>query len=233
MTEQTQSSPWAAAIFDFDETLVNLEREHDRACVELCREKGCDYYVMPESFRNRSGYRVVDDVDEIRAFFGWPEPLEELYARRQQLFLDICDRAEIPLLPGARATIERLAGAGWPLAIASSGVKESIRRILARHRLDHYFKAIVGGEDVERGKPDPEPFLTASSQLGIGPEATIVFEDSAVGVAGAKRAAMTCVAVRNPRAHQPQDLSPADLVIDGFPELDVEALLRGELRRIG
>jgi beta-phosphoglucomutase len=58
-----------------------------------------------------------------------------------------------------------------------------------------YFQSIIGGEDVEKGKPDPEVFLKAAAGLGVAPEDCVVFEDSAAGAEAALRAGMRCIIV--------------------------------------
>lgn len=213
-----------AAIFDFDETMVLLEEQHSAAAASLAREKGDDYGRMPESFRHRSGHRVIDDVDEMRRFFGWPDDLEALYARRLELFMVECRAHPVTLLPGVAGAIEALGRRGMPLGIASSGQRPSIEEMLVSMGIRERFRAIVGGEDVDRGKPDPEPYLKAAAALGVAPSQCLVFEDSSVGVTAAKRSGAVCVAVRNRHARTPQNLDSADLVIDGFPALDLGAL---------
>jgi HAD superfamily hydrolase (TIGR01509 family) len=213
-----------AAIFDFDETMVELEAQHGAASAALAAEQDSDYLLLPASFRHRSGHRVIDDVAEMKSFFGWTADLDTLYARRQELFHDECARAEITLLPGVERVVRRLSGAGLPLGIASSGSGESIRRILARLGLHEPFSVVVAGEDVTRGKPDPEPYTLAASRLGVRPDECLVFEDSALGVRSAKAAGCFVVAVRNPKAASPQDLDAADLVVAGMTQLSNSTL---------
>jgi len=208
-----------AAVFDFDETMVQLEAQHGAASAALAREMGDDYERLPESFRHRSGYRVIDDVSEMREFFGWNEDLEGLYQRRQKLFHEECDRAEITLLPGVAPVVGFLVGRGIRLGIASSGSREAIRRILARLGMDRFFGVVVAGEDVTNGKPDPEPYEVAAYRLGVRPDECLVFEDSAVGVRSAKTAGCKVVGVRNPHALTHQDLAAADLVVTGMEGL--------------
>ena len=75
-----------ALIFDFDETIIDLEPQHTAAYAALCRAQGTDYLKMPESFRTGSGRRIIDDVREMRAHFGWTASESELFALRQELF---------------------------------------------------------------------------------------------------------------------------------------------------
>jgi len=190
---------------------------------------GDDYERLPESFRHRSGYRVIDDVSEMRELFGWKADLDALYRRRQELFHEECDRADIVLLPGVAKVVGFLVGRGILLGIASSGSREAIRRILARVGMDRFFGVVVAGEDVTNGKPDPEPYQVAAYRLGVRPDECLVFEDSAVGVRSAKSAGCRVVGVRNPLALTHQDLAAADLVATGMPGLvaRLERLLEG------
>lgn len=220
-----------AAIFDFDETVVHLESQHDAASAALASEHGDDYLRLPESFRHRSGYRVIDDVADMKAFFEWSESLETLYRRRQELFHEQCSSSRIELLPGVEHVVTFLVGRGCLLGIASSGSRESIRRILLRLGLDRVFGVVVAGEDVTKGKPDPEPYEVAAFRLGVRPEECVVFEDSTVGVQAAKRAGCTVVGVRNPFALMEQDLGVADLVVTGMEGLvpELAELVSGAL----
>jgi beta-phosphoglucomutase len=214
----------AAFIFDFDETIIDLEPQHTGAYEALCRALGDDYARMPESFRTGSGRRIIDDIREMRAHFHWSASEEEIAARRQVLFDDLCARADLRPMPGVIEAIQTLQGRGFTLAITSSAVRSSIEAILARLGIREAFALIVDGSEVVNGKPDPEAYLVTARKLGVEPAACVVFEDSHVGVVAAKRAGMYCVAVRNPGAQTWQDLSAADVVVGGFEELDLTAL---------
>ena len=211
--------PIAAFIFDFDETIVDLEPQHTAAYETLCRHLRSDYQQMPESFRTGSGRRIIDDIRELRAFFQWTESESELFAVRQKHFDAICRDSELQAMDGVIDTIRALQNAGVPLAITSSAVRSSIEAILERLGLRDAFALIVDGSEVVNGKPDPEAYLLTARQLDVAPEACVVFEDSHVGVLAAKRAGMYCIGVRNPRAQTRQDLSAADLIVDSMREL--------------
>ncbi|HEV7238592.1 MAG TPA: HAD family phosphatase [Thermoanaerobaculia bacterium] len=209
-------STFAAVILDFDETIIDLEPQHTAAHAALCRDQGSDYADMPESFRIGSGRRIIDDVREMRAHFGWNEPEDELFARRQEHFDRVCREADLQPMPGVREMIAKLTEKGIPLAITSSAVASSIDAILTRLDLRGAFTLIVDGSEVQHGKPDPEAYLLTARKLNVRPEQCVVFEDSHVGVVAAKRAGMFCVAVRNPRAQERQDLSAADVIVESF-----------------
>jgi len=221
----------AAVVFDFDETIIDLEPQHTAASELLCRAQGSDYQSMPESFRLGSGRRVLDDIRDLKAHFGWSEPEEVLFARRQEHFDALCRSADLQPMDSVPEAIGFLHAAGFPLAISSSAVRSSIEAILTRLGLRDAFTLIVDGSDVVHGKPDPEAYLVAARQLGVAPEECLVFEDSHVGVVAAKRAGMECIAVRNPHANARQDLSAADLVVDSMREVDLTALAARSARK--
>jgi HAD superfamily hydrolase (TIGR01509 family) len=207
-----------AAIFDFDETMIELEAQHAAASEALCREMGSDFYALPDSFRLSSGRRILDEVRELREHFGWTRPIEELMTIRQRHFRAACRAADLQLLPCVEDVVRMLRDCGLRLAIASSAVGDEIDEILRRLGIRDAFELIVDGAQVARAKPDPEPYLVTARKLGVAPERCIVFEDSHVGVVAAKRAGAYCVAVRNPRAHFAQDLSEADVILNSMCE---------------
>lgn len=212
---------FTAAIFDFDETMIDLERQHTDASAALCRELGDDYERMPERWRRGSGRRVIDDVRDLRDFFGWQRGVDELFTLRQEHFDRLCREADLALLPGVERTVRALHECGVTLAVTSSAVGSSIDAILRRFGLRELFARIVDGSEVVRGKPDPEAYLLTARLLGVEPGRCIVFEDSEVGVAAAKAAGMECIAIRNPSAQQRQDLTAADAVLESFEELEL------------
>ncbi len=210
-----------AALFDFDETLIDLEREHDFAHRALCRDLGCEYDEMPESFRFGSGRRIVDDITEMREFFGWTKPEDELYAMRHRYFLEAIRNSDLQLMPGVERVVRELHSRGVTLAITTSAAGDAVDLLLRRFEIRELFALIVDGTDVRVGKPEPEGYLLTARKLGVAPRDCVVFEDSHVGVLAAKAAGMYCVAVRYPRARILQDVSAADLVIDSFGDLAV------------
>src|SRR4051794_16766741 len=214
----------AAAIFDVDELLVSLEPQHKEAQRLLVEEMGHRYTDLPHEIRTASGRRVWDVVADIHAYFGWTQPLQEVFDRRQAFFTALLETAEIAPMPGAGHVVRLLHGAGYPLAVASSGVRGYLETALQRLGLRPYFAALVCGEDVTRGKPDPEPYLLAAARLGVAPARCVVFEDAAVGVRAARAAGMACIGVPNPAALQPQDLSLADLVLPSLEHFELHLL---------
>ncbi len=204
-----------AAIFDFDELLINLQVLHFAADRAALAQLGYDYNDLPETIRlGSSGRRISELVTDMRAHFAIADPVDRLLELRQGHFLGaLRDASALPAMPGAVEAIDALHIAGYPLAVTSSGIREYITLVLDRLGITDRFSVIVTGADVTHGKPHPEPYLVTAERLGVPPHECVVFEDAAVGVQAAKAAGMRCIAVPNSEATLPQNLSAADLIL--------------------
>lgn len=126
---------------------------------------------------------------------------------------------ETTLVPtfGVIDFLEFLKQKDYTTAIASSGLKKNIDLILQKLDMEKYFDFIVSGEQVQKGKPEPDIFLRVADRYNIHPKDCIVIEDSTNGVLAAKAANMFCIGYYNPNSGN-QDLSKADMVIDNFKD---------------
>ena len=84
-----------------------------------------------------------------------------------------------------------------PMAVASNGRRANVEATLRALGLSPLFDAVVSVEEVERGKPEPDLFLEAARRIGVSPAECVVFEDSAEGLEGARRAGMRTVRVQH------------------------------------
>lgn len=133
----------------------------------------------------------------------------------------ILDEQGPPVKPGAGELLEYLGARGVRLAVASSSGRKRILSNLCAARLDRFFSAVVSGQQVERGKPEPDIFLLAAREIGCAPEECYVFEDSVNGVRASMAAG--CVTVMVPDLVPP----PEGLVVSAVCKSlwDVKALM--------
>ncbi len=128
--------------------------------------------------------------------------------------------------PGAIALARALAVRGVPLAIASGSSPDIIELMLQSDSLKELFSIRVSSVEVPHGKPAPDVFLEAARRLAVRPELCLVLEDSCFGVAAAKAAGMTCVALPAPGSEDNEGFRIADLVVKGgAAAIDTAALL--------
>jgi beta-phosphoglucomutase-like phosphatase (HAD superfamily) len=100
-----------------------------------------------------------------------------------------------PLKSGAQALLTELAQAGIPCAVASSSPVDEIRSRLGRVSVLQFFRAIAGGDEVDRGKPDPAVYRLAAHRLGVPVDSCLAFEDSDNGARAAVSAGMAVIIV--------------------------------------
>ena len=117
----------------------------------------------------------------------------EKFSRDARQF--IADNLVVKYMPGAEELVKFLKEKGVKLAIASGSSQGSIKHHLAEVGGTHYFDAIVGGADIENGKPAPDIFLLAAKKLGAKPEDCYVLEDSPNGIRAGFAAGMKAIGV--------------------------------------
>jgi HAD superfamily hydrolase (TIGR01509 family) len=211
----------AAVVFDLDGVLVDSEQVWDEARQEVVAGHGGRWQdsattdMLGMSSPEWSRY-VVDELhvdltaEEVNA-----QVLEAMLARY---------RDELPLLPGAREAVVRMADA-FPIALATSSNREVIDLVLDGMGVTERFGATVSSEEVARGKPAPDVYLEAARRLGVDPRAAAAIEDSSNGLRSAHAAGMRVIAIPNPHfPPAPDALALAALTLPGLPALTPAAL---------
>ncbi|MBS0393362.1 MAG: HAD family phosphatase [Proteobacteria bacterium] len=187
------AAPIRALIFDMDGTLVDTESQTDLAIEAVLARHGITRFSLPPvETRGRTWMHVAE---RIRDLTGLDVPAPALSAA----LLEEWNRAtaEVRPLPGAPDALRAAAAHRLRLAVVSSSPRAVIERLLGSIGVLELFDvaARIGGDDVRRGKPDPEGFLEAARRLAAGPEAALVFEDSRAGLLAARAAGMRSVFV--------------------------------------
>ena len=200
-----------AIIFDLDGTLIDTETADFKACKLLYDELGL---TLSLEYWAASVVGVLDGYDKLFAELVQTDhngvTTAQLWQRLREL-LRVTNQ-DIGLMPGAGNLPLQLRAAGYLLGIATASDRQWAARWLGRFELEPYFQVIATGDVVPRNKPAPDVYLYAADQLGVRPERCLVFEDSLPGVAAAKAAGMTVVAVPGPVTRS-LDFSWADATI--------------------
>lgn len=169
----------AAVLWDMDGLLVDSEPGWTIAERELFTDWGSEFTSAIKA--QIMGTRLDVSVPLMIAAAGaTADPVavtDWLLARMAQLYAE-----ELPLRPGAADLLAALACAGVPQALVSSSFRVLVDAVLAGIP-GHPFAVSVAGDEVARGKPDPQPYLVAAARLGVDPAACVVLEDSVSGAA--------------------------------------------------
>ena len=195
-------------VFDLDGVIVDSEPIHEQATDEYLASLGIpDDEALREDMMGR---RVRELTDVFAKRLG--RPPEEVFAEREAIFWRLLERDGPRPMPGLEAAIAGLSRAGLELAVATSGTRAYVGFVLERLGVRAAFKAVVSGDDVTLGKPDPETFLLTAGLLGADPADCVALEDTFHGVIAARSAGMHAVAVPNALTAG-MDFSAADAVV--------------------
>jgi beta-phosphoglucomutase-like phosphatase (HAD superfamily) len=184
-------------------------------------------------------FHIPDDDEDHR--------LLEYAERKQTMVVRLIEAGDFTAYPDALRFIIAVKGAGLRVAAASSS--KNAQLFLRKIRLDSfaeqqgissptlqpgmtlldYFDADVSGRDFARGKPDPEMFLTAAHELGVPPAWAIVMEDAPAGVQAAKSGEMGAIGIARRDDAELLAGAGADIVVNTLDEVDMNALLDGQL----
>ncbi|MGE3269810.1 MAG: HAD family hydrolase [Chloroflexota bacterium] len=203
-----------AVIFDLDGVLLDSEPIYLAATNAVLAREG--KYISPEMNARFIGVRFADMLAEVIPSMGLAHDAEYYMAETRTEVLHQFGRPLTPP-PGAKELIERLVDHGVPHAVGSSSVHAWVEQILTNLGVRQYFDIIVGGDDVQHGKPAPDIFLRCAELLGVPPERCAVIEDSANGVLAARRAGMTAIGLRT-AATSTLVLEGCLAVVDSFHE---------------
>ncbi len=211
-----------AVIFDFDGLIVDSETPEFEAHRQIFAEHGVELSV--EEWRGEVGIwsATRDWFNKLGEILGRPLDTVALREEKRRRFWQV---VKMEPLPGVRALLDELSGAGVPLALASSSERWWIERAATQLDVVRYFHTIVTGDDVTHRKPHPEIYLLASQRLGIAPGRCVAIEDSQHGLAAAKAAGMKAVAIPNWLTAE-HDLDAADLRVPEATRLNVKVLGR-------
>ncbi|MBN1147063.1 MAG: HAD family phosphatase [Anaerolineales bacterium] len=187
-----------AVIFDMDGLMFDTERIAQMAWMRAAAD--CGFEFSDAVFRGVIGRALPDVKAYTRQAFGVDFPFEDVYRRKQEYIREEIAQNGFPLKEGLldllnwierRSTYDALR-----MAVASSSPCETIKRNLRAAGLaSERFSALVGGDEVQEGKPAPDIFLQASRLLGVPSERCLVLEDSNAGIQAAHAAGMIPVMI--------------------------------------
>jgi HAD superfamily hydrolase (TIGR01509 family) len=183
----------AAVVFDNDGLLLDTEEAWTRAEETLFARRGRVFTV--EHKRSLIGSARVAAAIKLEAMLERDGEGEALMDELHGLVMEEALAGVAPR-PGALELLERLAGAGVPVAVASNSPREFVQRTLGgAGLLDGRFETVVSVEDVSQPKPAPDIYLEACRRLRADPGRCAALEDSTTGVAAAMAAGMYVIGV--------------------------------------
>ncbi len=208
-------------IFDMDGVIVDSELYWGKPDFEFIRSLIPNWDEQKQM--KRKGVSIYDVYESLKSDFTVGIKKSEFLNTYHRLAEDIYGKKS-SLLPGFLEFIKDLKSRGFKTAIVSSSPMSWIDIVIKRFGIANLFDMIISVEGFEgKGKPAPDIYLHAAEELGEKPGDCVVIEDSENGVASAKASGMKCIGIRGGSGLD-NDISKADMVVNGFPELSPDLI---------
>jgi len=188
------------ALFDLDGVIVDTAKYHFLAWKSIASKIGYDL-----TNKDNEQLKGIGRADSLRQICKWagvtldPAKFNQFLIEKNEVYLSfIQNLGPSEMLPGIYDGLLLLTKKGVKIGLGSAS--KNANYILEKLELSPFFQVIIDGNQVEKGKPNPEVFLKGAAALNVAPNACVVFEDSAAGILAAKAAEMTAVALGQPNA---------------------------------
>lgn len=190
-----------ACIFDMDGLMFDTERVFVMAWDYAGEKLGlgkAGYMVMKTMGSNTEGCNRI-----WREEFGADFDVAAMWEYTREFLEDYYSRYTVSAKKGLYELLSYLKHKGYKMAVASSTKLEKVERNLKAAHVHSFFGVVIGGDMVEKSKPEPDIYLRAAAALGVNPEECYALEDSRNGLLSAHRAG--CKVIHVPDLWQPDD----------------------------
>ena len=215
MSTRARRAHYAAAVFDMDGLLLDSERPIRDAWLRAALE--LDIALLEADYLLAVGANATDSRRVLCAAVGGERQFEAI-DQRARLHLGAQRETGFAVKAGALELLHVLGGMGIVCCVASSTARAEVGRRLQASGLRDHFVAITGGDEVVRGKPQPDLFLLAGERIGIEACRCLVFEDSELGARGALAAGMGVVLVPDLKIPDPAVCAAATMVLHSLAD---------------
>lgn len=184
-----------------DGTLIHNMEYHRLAFFEFLKRYTISITEAEYEHKNKG---TITEI--IPRFFGdhlSPEQINKLGEEKEALYREMY-HPHLKPIEGLIEFLKEAKNKGIRIALATMGDQKNVEFTLAGLQIQHYFDAIVSGEEVKHGKPHPEVFKRAAAKLSVSPDYCLAFEDSVSGITAALAANMQVVGVAT--THTPEEL---------------------------
>lgn len=178
-------------IFDMDGVLIDSERQSNEGWLWAAGQLGVDMPMwLIDSFKGAPAELCCKFFDDY--YKGVIDYWEAKELRTQHVY-KIRETEGIPVKKGVKDIFEYIRNNGLKCAVATSTRRESAEKTLHEIGVWDYLDAVVYGDEVEHGKPEPDIFLRAAKEIGVNPSEAVVVEDSINGIKAGYAADMRVV----------------------------------------
>jgi len=213
-----------AIIFDLDGTIVNsLPYHHKSWSIFFQRNnlKESDFSEILKEYKGGGTLKLMSDV------FGdsySKKELKEMSDYKEVIFREIY-KGKIYPIKGLINFLDNLTESNILLSIGSNAIRKNVEMTIEELGITNYFSSIICGDEVSKGKPDPEMFIKTLSNLKVSKDECLVFEDSIEGVAAAKKADIKVIGVTSSQSTEALESAGCFKTITDYCKIEFDNIL--------
>ena len=169
-----------AIIFDMDGLMIDSERVTFECYQE--RLKDMNLTMDEEFYKTLLGKPIKGIYQRFYAVYGNDFPIENVIQDVHQLMAERFETEGVPVKKGLVELLHYLKDNNYKTIVATSSNRDRVDKILAQAKITEFFDDSICGDEVTKGKPNPEVFLKSCQKLGVNVDEAIVLEDSEAGI---------------------------------------------------
>lgn len=169
-----------AIIFDMDGLMIDSERVTFECYQE--RLKDMNLTMDEEFYKTLLGKPIKGIYQRFYDVYGNDFPIENVIQNVHQLMAERFETEGVPVKKGLVELLHYLKDNNYKTIVATSSNRDRVDKILAQAKITEFFDDSICGDEVTKGKPNPEVFLKSCQKLGVNVDEAIVLEDSEAGI---------------------------------------------------
>lgn len=169
-----------AIIFDMDGLMIDSERVTFECYQE--RLKDMNLTMDEEFYKTLLGKPIKGIYQRFYDVYGNDFPIENVIQDVHQLMTERFETEGVPVKKGLVELLHYLNDNNYKTIVATSSNRDRVDKILAQAKITEFFDDSICGDEVTKGKPNPEVFLKSCQKLGVNVDEAIVLEDSEAGI---------------------------------------------------
>lgn len=210
-----------AFIFDMDGVIINSEPIHYKVDSKTFEKLGVK--LSKDDIEGFVGMTNSEILKILKKKFKFKENIQDIVDLEVKTKIKILEDEDYKPIDGITDLVDNLKSNNILIAVASSSPRKFIEAVLTKFKIIDKFHEIICGEEVPKGKPEPDIYLKTAKELGVKVGDCVVLEDSTNGIAAAKAAGMKCIGFANKDSGN-QDYSKADIVVKSIREINLTIL---------
>ena len=213
-----------AIIFDLDGTLVDSLPYHHESWRIFFKKNNIEENDFNEIYKNYKGGGTLELMTSVFGDIYTKDELEKMSDDKEVIFRDIY-RSKIFPINGLIKFLDNLKKKNILLSIGSNAIRKNVLMTIKELGITNYFSSIICGDEVSKGKPDPEMYIKTLSNLNVNKNECIIFEDSIEGVTAAKNANIKAIGVTSSQSSETLKSVGAFKTIEDYTKISIDNIL--------